>query len=97
MEELIFHGSMLLVRACEPFLLLPQHLLAIVVFLVSSMAGPLRVWSSRVSCVLFLFSDLLRDQEVYFAVSRDVSVGLASGSEDVRDPGGEPMALYIQD
>ena len=34
--------SMLLVRACGPFPLLPQHLLAVVVSLVSSASGPLR-------------------------------------------------------
>ena len=35
-------GSMLLVRACGPFLLLQQHLLAVVVFPVSSVFGSLR-------------------------------------------------------
>ena len=35
-------SSMLLLWACGPFLLLPQHLLAVVVFLVFSMVGPLR-------------------------------------------------------
>ena len=38
---------MLFVRACGSFLLLPQHLLVVVVFQVSSVAGPLRT-SSRV-------------------------------------------------
>ena len=35
-------SSMLLVWACRPFLLIPQHLLAVVVFLVSSVDEPLR-------------------------------------------------------
>ena len=73
---------MLLVRAFGQFLLLPQHLLAVVVFLMSSMVGPLRVLSSKVSCVLFLLLGFLMDREVYFAVSRDVRVRLTSGSKD---------------
>ena len=53
--------------------------------LLSSVSGlfePLRVFTARIDWVNFLLQDLSWDRKIYLAESRDVKVGLMSGSRN---------------